>query len=152
MARKAIVDRATVLQMLKEGKSTRYVADHYGVSRQAIDLHRKDFIEQGLLSNTRAPRKAKAEPSTISVQPDFQPKDISRYPLDQLIDLVIEAFNSLKRIPELESELSKYRTLYENSVHEIESLRQERKKREDQEIRWYMAQHQSAEGNTTLDR
>jgi len=151
MARKAIVDRATVLQMLKEGKSTRYVADHFGVSRQAIDLHRKDFIDQGLLSNIRAPRKTKTEPSTIAIQRDLKPQDVSRYPLDQLIDRVIEAFNSLKRIPELESELSKYRTLYENSKHEIESMRKESKLREDQEVRWYLAQRQSAEGNTTVD-
>ena len=55
MARKAIVDRNTVLQLLKEGKTSQNIATQFGVSRQAIDLHRKEFIRTGLLQAAGAP-------------------------------------------------------------------------------------------------
>ena len=55
MARKAIVDRNIVLQLLKEGKTSQSIAAQFGVSRQAIDLHRKEFIRTGLLPGSGAP-------------------------------------------------------------------------------------------------
>ena len=59
MARKAIVDKEIVLSMLKEGVTTQGVAEKYNVSRQAIDLYRKDFIKKGLLPDRRAARTVK---------------------------------------------------------------------------------------------
>ena len=53
MARKAIVDRPAVLEMLKEGKTSQAIADRFGVSRQAIDLYRKQFTREGLLQPAR---------------------------------------------------------------------------------------------------
>ena len=44
MARKATVDVEMVARMLRDGQSTQAVAEHFGVSRQAIDLHRRKFI------------------------------------------------------------------------------------------------------------
>ena len=55
MARKAIVDRNTVLQLLKEGKTSQSIANQFGVSRQAIDLYRKEFVRTGLLQSSSAP-------------------------------------------------------------------------------------------------
>lgn len=49
MARKAIVNKDTVLRMLREGETTQRIAEGFNVSRQAIDLYRKDFIGKGLL-------------------------------------------------------------------------------------------------------
>ena len=60
MARKAIVDRDIVLICLREGKTTQYIAEQFGVNRQAIDLHRRDFISRGLLPNQRAARGKRA--------------------------------------------------------------------------------------------
>ena len=55
MARKAIVDRNVVLQLLKEGKTSQSIASQFGVSRQAIDLYRKEFVHAGLLPSSVAP-------------------------------------------------------------------------------------------------
>ena len=60
MARKAIVDKDIVLNMLKGGETTQHIADEFNVSRQAIDLYRRDFIKKGLLPNQRATRTRKA--------------------------------------------------------------------------------------------
>jgi len=60
MARKAIVDRDLVLTWLREGKTTEYIAEQYSVSRQAIDLHRRDFISRGLLPDQRAAQYARS--------------------------------------------------------------------------------------------
>jgi len=55
MARKATVDRNLVLQLLKEGKTSQSIAMQFGVSRQAIDLYRKEFFRTGLLQNNVTP-------------------------------------------------------------------------------------------------
>jgi len=55
MARKATVDRNLVLQFLKEGKTSQSIATQFGVSRQAIDLYRKEFFRTGLLQNNITP-------------------------------------------------------------------------------------------------
>ena len=135
MARKATVDREIALQMLREGRSTQYVADYFGVSRQAVDLHRGDFIKQGLLNAQRAARRAKTEKST-------KPVDSGNIPLDRLIDLIIEAFTALKQVPELETELEKYKRCYEDATREIEHLQNSEQKRHEQEERWQQAQKQ----------
>ena len=133
MARKATVDKDVVLQMLQEGKTTQYVADQFEVSRQAIDLHRREFINRGLLQDQRAFRKARADRATV-----FPYRDgIS---LEQLIDLVIAAFSALKQLPELEADLEKYRRDYQSAVQEIERLKETDQKRKEQEQRWLLAQ------------
>ena len=115
MARKAIVDRNTVLQLLKEGKSSRTIASQFGVSRQAIDLHRKEFIRTGLLpaagtaplpitTSTPVPSTATPLVSSKPIVTTIKPQEIS---LDQMIDLFIKAFAALKRLPELETEVDK---------------------------------------------
>lgn len=150
MARKATVDKEMTLQMLREGKSTHIVAEHFGVSRQAIDLYRKEFIQRGLLVDRRSPRQMttfqkgeETKPEGYSaVAPDHEARTESHatdLPLDQLIDLVITAFNSLKRIPELEAELEKYKRNYQKAAEQIELLSNEVKKRKEQESRWLRA-------------
>ncbi len=143
MARKAIVDRNTVLQLLKEGQTSQSIAAQFNVSRQAIDLHRKEFIRTGLLPGTAIPlpaTKLQTIASTISSKPTpaVSPKDIS---LDQMIDLFIKAFDALKRIPELEAEVERYRRDYEGLVKQIEQLEEREKKRKEQEARWIHAQN-----------
>jgi len=56
--------------------------------------------------------------------------------LDQQIELIIEAFGALKRLPELEGELEKYKRDYENALQEIERLREAEQKRRAQEQRF----------------
>ena len=143
MARKPIVDIDLVLQMLQEGRSTRDVADHFSVSRQAIDLHRKRFISQGLLQQKRAGRA----PKTINKPP--KPLSLTKgYSLEELIDLVLEAFTALKRMPALEADLERYKHDYETALSEIERLKQAEEKRTDQESRWLLAQQQNSQPAT----
>lgn len=149
MARKAVVNKDIILSMLREGETTQSIADKFNVSRQAIDLHRRDFINKGLLPNQRAVRARKA---TMEVMPPKQnlisPKE---YPpskdvivtLDEQIDLVINAFHALKRLPQLEKEVETYKHEYENALQEIERLKESERKRLDQESRWHNAQRQS---------
>lgn len=144
MARKPIVDRDIVLRMLQEGSSTQQVAERFGVSRQAVDLHRKDFISQGLLTNVRAARK----PRTTSSLSDTTPAEVpsqsttSSVPasIDELIELMITAFTALKRVPELEVQLEQYKDAYKRTLKEVERLGKEAEKRQDQEQRWNLSQ------------
>ena len=143
MARKATVDINLVLQMLQEGRSTREVADHFSVSRQAIDLHRKKFITQGILQTKRAARA----PKPID-KPPKSPSLTKGYSLEELIDLVLEAFTALKRMPTLEADLERYKHDYETALSEIERLKQAEEKRTDQESRWLLAQQQNSQPAT----
>jgi antitoxin component of RelBE/YafQ-DinJ toxin-antitoxin module len=144
MARKPIVDRNTVLQLLKEGKTSQFIATQFGVSRQAIDLHRKEFIRTGLLPGAGTTPLPAATPKTttpaITAKPvfDITSKDIS---FDQMIDLFIKAFAALKRIPGLETELEKYRREHEDLLKQIEQLEELEKKRKEQETRWLQARN-----------
>jgi len=154
MARKPVVDREVVLTMLQEGSSTQQVADHFHVSRQAIDLHRRDFIRQGVLKDIRAPRKSRHVPAPDPVfQPDVQ-EDMPRVPkpptgntstgvtasLDDLIELLITAFTALKRVPELEAQVAQYRDAYQRTLKEVERLSKDIQRRKDQEQRWNLTQ------------
>jgi len=139
MARKAIVDRDEVLRMLQEGNSTQSVADHFGVTRQAIDLHRRDFIDRGLLRNERAGRVARPVPAALTGTAAGPATVTTTTRLDDLIDLVIRAFTALKRVPELEAELDQSRRDCERLRDEFERLRTEADRRRDQELRWKSA-------------
>jgi predicted ArsR family transcriptional regulator len=144
MARKPIVDRDIVLCMLQEGSSTQQVAERFGVSRQAVDLHRKDFINQGLLKNERAARKPGSTSSvSASTSADIPPQSTtSSAPasIDDLIELLITAFTALKRVPELETQLEQYKDAYQRTLKEVERLSKEAEKRHDQELRWDLSQ------------
>jgi len=160
MARKPVVNRDVVLTMLQEGRSTQQVADHFHVSRQAIDLHRRDFINHGLLKDTRAPRKPRRRPFTepistghyTATQPDTpqetqQTDTIGSSPeitpgasLDDLIELMITAFSALKRVPEMEAQVAQYKDAYERALKEVERLTTDLQKRKDQEQRWNLTQ------------
>ena len=147
MARKAIVNKDEILSMLREGETTRSIAEKFNVSRQAIDLHRKDFIEKGLLPDKRAVRvkeqvkeTAPQNQSPISTSPPPLPDDAAS--LDAQIDLMISAFNALKRLPQLEKEVETYKQQYEQALTEIESLKETERKRLNQESRWRLTQSQ----------
>ena len=147
MARKAVVDTNIVLQMLQEGKTTREVAENFNVSRQAIDLHRKRFIKEGLLQEKRAKRIK----DTIESQKPTSGIARPKYSLEELIDLVLEAFTALKRIPDLEADLEKYKNDNEKAMREIEQLKQAEEKRSGQEERWQSIQKQNNQLNLKLD-
>jgi hypothetical protein len=160
MARKAIVDRETVLQLLKEGKTSQTIANQYGVSRQAIDLYRKQFVNSGLLPETHPakpvmtaePRpgiqynyhhtpesmpEPKPPPYSVTVTPAPASSTLS---LDQMVDLIIQAFSALKRVPELEAEIAKTRKSYDTLLQQVEQLQIREQKRKEQEARWIHAQ------------
>ena len=151
MARKAIVDRPAVLEMLKEGRTSQAIADRFGVSRQAIDLYRKQFTREGLLqparmtpvvawSSTQTDRVRSEPRAPYTVRSPLPPPTTSPS-LDELIDLVIRAFGALKRIPELETECEKLRKSYEEAQSQIAELQSREQKRRDQEQRWFLAQN-----------
>ena len=150
MARKAIVDRPAVLEMLKEGKTSQAIADRFGVSRQAIDLYRKQFTREGLLQPARVTQVEAvdgAQPEHVRSEPRAPYSVRSSLPsptqpsLDELIDLVIRAFGALKQIPELEAECDKLRKSYEEAQSQIAELQAREQKRRDQEQRWFQAQN-----------
>lgn len=149
MTRKAVVDRETILSMLREGKTTKNIAEKFGVSRQAIDLHRRDFINQGLLLNQRAVRTKGGvkEPGTPQSKTVLSEESVAPesniISLDEQIDLIINAFNALKRLPQLETELERYKRKYEDSIQKIELLQGREKKRDEQERRWLSVLRQS---------
>ncbi|MDP2730737.1 MAG: hypothetical protein Q8O55_09690, partial [Dehalococcoidales bacterium] len=100
MARKAVVNKDIIISLLKEGETTQSIADKFNVSRQAIDLHRRDFIEKGLLPDQRAVRTRKAS-DTQKQKPTSSGEALSSrdtVSLDEQIDLIISAFNALKRL------------------------------------------------------
>lgn len=150
MARKAIVDRDIILNMLKEGETTQHIADQFNVSRQAIDLHRKEFIVKGLLADKRAARRKKSELQTTTETPTPPARrqtntihDETSFPessisLDQHIDLLINAFHALKRVVLMEKELNAYKQENERVKREIEYLKERERKRIEQENRWLL--------------
>lgn len=154
MARKAIVDRAAVLEMLKEGRTSQSIADRFGVSRQAIDLYRKQFTREGLLSPTRPaaslvadgggigqPDRVRSEPRAPYTVRSSPPPPTLGPSLDELVDLTIRAFTALKRIPELEAECESLRNSYDEAQSQITELQAREQKRRDQEQRWFQAQN-----------
>ena len=148
MARKAVVDKDIVLNMLREGETTQRIADKFKVSRQAIDLYRRNFIEKGLLPNQRAVRTSKASKESAPqkqnlISPGQSTASKDTVSLDRQIELVISAFNALKRLPKLEKEFETYKNEYENALQEIKRLKENEKKRLDQESRWLNAQHKN---------
>ncbi len=138
MARKAIVDRDTVLILLQEGKTSGSIARQFGVSRQAIDLHRKEFLRTGVLE-ARVPYHAtpiidqKLPPPLPSVQKPVKNAAVS---LDQAIDLLIQSFTAMKKLPELEAEVKKLQQQYTTALIQVAQLEEREKKRLEQEIRW----------------
>ena len=143
MARKAVVDKDIILSMLREGETTQRIAEKFNVSRQAIDLHRRDFIVKGLLPNQRAVRTRKTSRESATQKQNLTPSQKKILPkdilsLDEQIDLLINAFNALKRLPQLEKEVETYKQEYENALLEIERLKENEKKRLDQESRWLL--------------
>ncbi|MFC1968248.1 hypothetical protein ACFLVX_02510 [Chloroflexota bacterium] len=155
MARKAIVDKEIILNMLRMGESTRSVAERFGVSRQAIDLHRRDFINKGLLTNQRAVKKRRAAKEDLPTNRKLVSSKESValenniIPLDTQINLIIDAFSALKSLPQLERELVNYKRKYESAMQELDRLKQVGKKRYDQEQRWLLVQRQN-DINTSL--
>jgi len=139
MARKLTVDRDAVLEMLREGRSTRQVAEHFGVTRQAIDLHRRDFISQGLLDGRRAgrPTAAARVPRTPSAPPQGPAPPAS---LDDLIEVAIRAFTALRELPQVQAELNRCRQERDAALAQIEALHGALATRQNQEQRWHMAQ------------
>ncbi len=147
MARKAVVDKDTILSLLSAGETTQRIAEKFSVSRQAIDLHRRDFIKRGLLPDQRAIRTRKApKEATPTKQEIISPREYPPSPnmvtLDEQIDLLINAFNALKRLPQLEKEVETYKREYEDALREIERLKENEKRRLDQESRWLNTQRQ----------
>jgi hypothetical protein len=156
MARKATVDRDTVLQMLKESKTSQVIADRFGVSRQAIDLYRKQFIAEGVLIPSPRPAPI-AQPKLQNIagensSPQQPVQDAPRVPyaavpsttpslsLDQMVEVIIRAFTALKRNPELEAEIAALKKSYETALQQVEQLKERERKRQEQEQRWLHAQ------------
>lgn len=147
MARKAIVDRDTVLKLLREGKTSGSIASQYGVSRQAIDLHRKEFVRTGALTARIAREPAPAStlpvatttPLPVTPAPVKTPKTES-VSLDQMIDILIRSLSAMKRLPELENEVAVLRQRHEAAIAKITELEDREKKRQEQETQWQEAQ------------
>lgn len=144
MARKATVDRDTVLHLLREGKTSQSIASQYGVSRQAIDLYRKQLKSPSLLAATAPtalpPQEAVIPPPPLPRTADTAtPAPQPQVSLDQMIELMIQAFSAMKRLPELEMELKQMQEQYETVKAQISNLEEREKRRLEQESRWQAA-------------
>ena len=137
MARKPTIDVEKTVQMLREGKSTQVVAEYFGVSRQAIDLHRRKFIRNGQLDDKRAAPQISDSPLTVGGEKSAGTGQVVS--LDRLIELIIQAFDSLKKLPQIEAELARYKQEYQKAATQIEQLEKEAVKRREQETRWQVA-------------
>ena len=154
MARKPIVDKEKIFNLLKKGETTQKIAEQFSVSRQAIDLHRKEFINKGLLPDKRAARKRREPPLFINsvkqnkfeshhekkpiiIRSETNPFE-SAVSLDAHIDLMINAFDALKRLPVVEKELDILKWENERIKQEIDRLKNRQKKRLEQEDRWML--------------
>jgi len=154
MARKAIVDREIVLQLLQEGQTSKAIAERFGVSRQAIDLYRKQMPGNTLPEiRVTQPVMSGESKSGLTYQhipePPPEPKRVpystgtAQTPvlsLDELVDLVIQAFSALKRVKELETDISRLRKSYDALLQQVEQLQAREQKRREQEARWIHAQ------------
>lgn len=159
MARKAIVDKEIILDMLRAGETTQHVAERFNVSRQAIDLHRKAFIHQGLIPDRRANRSTEKtepgkrngeDPEEYEIKSERQAILLEDKPsqtgktvedtisLDNQIDLMISAFSALKKLPALEQEIENVKRENEKARREIERLKAQERKRLEQENRWML--------------
>ena len=154
MARKAIVDKEKILDLLNKGETTQKIAEKFKVSRQAIDLHRKEFISKGLLPDKRAVRRRKEKPTFINsikkneydnprekqsaIMHSKPTQSESAVSLDAQIDLMISAFNALKQLPFVEKELDTLKQENERIKQEIERLTNRQRKRMEQEDRWML--------------
>jgi hypothetical protein len=164
MARKPSVDLDEVIEMLRKGWSTQSVAEKFSVSRQAIDLHRRRFIREGRLEPKRASGHQPGLPEsklvgkrdasdTVATTVNSERRstydagttgpDVNRrthkpgaVSLDGMIELVIEAFDSLRRVPVLEAELETYKLDYQKAAERILELERLLNKRNEQETRW----------------
>ena len=145
MARKAMVDREKVLQLLREGQTSQSIAGQFGVSRQAIDLHRKEFLRTGALDarvmRQPAPTVTRQSPPPLAAAPAPRktPK-AATVSLDQMIDLLIQSFAAMKKLPELELEVNKLKQQYETALAQLAQMEEREKKRLEQEARWREAQ------------
>lgn len=142
----------------REGKTSQTIASQYGVSRQAIDLYRKQFVNSGLLPETRPAKPVTAAEPRVGIQDTYhhtpepvpEPKPppystttntaLPTLSLDQMVDLIIQAFSALKRVPELKAEIAKIRKNYESVLQQVEQLQIREQKRKEQEARWIHAQ------------
>ena len=163
MARKAIVDKEIILDLLKKGETTQRIAERFKVSRQAIDLHRKEFIKNGLLPDKRAARNRKdtveAATSKRDIENEENPVKQSVFldtkasrqepgeSLDAQIELIINAFNALKRLTVLEKELDTLKQENEAAKLEIERLKAQENKRLNQEKRWMLINTENMPGS-----
>lgn len=156
MARKAVVDKEVILEKLRLGETTQRIAESFGVSRQAIDLHRKDLINKGFLEDKRAVRRKKPDYQVSpqsSKQDVNQPELIKEIPrktidtmtLDDQIDLLINAFSALKRVSQIERDLNTYKRENERISKELSRLKEIERKRIEQENRWMLLQNDSKE-------
>ncbi len=97
---------------------------------------------QRAVRTTKASKESAPEKQNLIPPKEYPPsKDVVT--LDEQIDLIINAFHALKRLPQLEKEVETYKHEYENALQEIERLKESEKNRLDQESRWLNAQRQS---------
>ncbi len=118
MTRKAVVNKDIILSMLKEGESTQRIAEKFNVSRQAIDLYRRDFIGKGLLPNQRAVRTRKEPKETApQKQTPIPPKESPPskaviISLDEQIDYYGFGIQPERPAPKTSKELEELDRLY----------------------------------------
>lgn len=140
-----MVDREKVLELLRAGQTSQSIAGQFGVSRQAIDLHKKEFIRTGALDarviRQPAPAGTQQSPPPLTTTPaTVQTPKAATVSLDQMIDLLIQSFAAMKKLPELEMEVNKLKQQYETALAQLAQVEEREKKRLEQEARWREAQ------------
>ena len=108
--RTPVVNQEQVLELLKDGYTTSELAVRFGVTRQAIDLYRRRYVKQGLLSGKRGVRGRARVPITGEQLTDVELRYIQEL-LGQRFQEAAKVPQLKARIEELEKELEACRQL-----------------------------------------
>ena len=124
------VNKEEVKNQLLKGISPEAIAKYQGCARQYISDIKRQYERKGVVFPTtrpgRKPQKVEAKPLIDTTMEDQ-------------VELTIQAFEALKRQPELEAERDKYRRGYENLKEQFELTEKDKTKRIRQQQRWELA-------------
>jgi hypothetical protein len=129
------LDNGKVLELLRvsERPTDQVIANQLGVSREAIRLKRHQFIQQGLIND---------KPAKKGVLSTKQPTAVPQLNLEQIIEVVLVAFERAKEYPKVAAELEQYKRGYSNLKEAIAGANKVEQRRKEQEQRFKLARQQ----------
>jgi hypothetical protein len=125
----AKVNQEEVLRMLQAGKKPTEIAKVFKVTRQAIGLHRAEFIRRGLLT-----KKIHRTKRIIQVAPDGHLTN-----LDESVEALIKMAGLAAKVPGLEEENWQLKNKLAATQNALKVIQKRDQEREDQASRYQLA-------------